>query len=243
MPETTIAPSPRPAAAGDTTDADLRAYREPGYEFDVSELVAAQRDLEAVRPNNDGVRWVYSPGSVSFHATRNVDAPYDRFVQEVDIASVGAMFRAVRDRSTEVVQRDRWGRSRLQIERMAVLAQPGHSAYMARHNLVYSLERMDYWPDEHRAWIRTVHGPTTGKICEDGYLAIRRRPDGGTRIVLLTRQQFPASSLLMLTGLDRCRWLRNRMSVNAFRCFFLRTMSTIEAGYSGPPMALGANRA
>lgn len=237
-----MTPSPAPSSLPDAAEAHLTAYRESGYEFDVSELMAAQRELEAVRPDEGGVRWVYSPGSVSFYASRNVNAPYDRFVQEVDIAAVGTMFRAVRDRTTEVIQRDLRGRPRLQIERLAVLAQPSHSAYMAQRNLVYTLERMDYAPQEHRVWIRTVHGPTTGKICEDGFLAIRRRADGGTRIVLLTRQQFPVSSLLTLAGLDRCSWLKNRMSVNAFRCFFLRTMSTIEAGYTGPQLQLGASR-
>ncbi|MGC1207324.1 MAG: hypothetical protein WA880_05150 [Ornithinimicrobium sp.] len=235
-----MAPSPAAPALPDVADADLTAYREPGFEFDVSELMEAQRELEAVRPDDDGVRWVYTPGSVSFYASHNIDAPYDSFVEAVDIAAVGAMFRAVRDSSTEVIQRDPRGRARLQIERMAVLAQPSHSTYMARHNLVYTLERMDYAPHEQRAWIRTVHGPATGKVCEDGFLAIRRRNDGGTRVALLTRQQFPTSSLLMLSGLDRWSWLKNRLSVNAFRCFFLRTMSTIEAGYAGPQLRLGA---
>ncbi len=236
-----MAPSPAPPSLpDDAVEADLRAYREPGYEFDVSELMAAQRDLEAVRPDGDGVRWVYTPGSVSFHASHNIDAPYNTFVEAVDIAAVGTMFRAVRDCKTEVIQRDLNGRSRLQIERMAVLAQPSHSAYMAKRNLVYTLERMDYTTHEQRAWMRTVHGPATGRVCEDGYLAIRRRVDGGTRVALLTRQQFPVSSLLMLSGLDRWSWLKNRLSVNAFRCFFLRTMSTIEAGYAGPQLRLGA---
>ncbi|MGB3827689.1 MAG: hypothetical protein WA962_02850 [Ornithinimicrobium sp.] len=234
----TAKPTGSSALPPETDDADLSAYREPGYEFDVSALVETQRELDAVRPDDGGVRWVYAPGSVAFYAARDIDAPYDSFIQHVDIASVSRMFRGVRGCSTEVLQRDDYGRSRLQIERMAVLAQPSHSAYMAKRNLVYTLERMDYASHEHRAWIRTVHGPVTGEICEDGYLALRRRPDGGVRIALLTRQQFPVSSLLMLAGLDRCAWLKNRLSVNAFRCFFQRTVATIETGYAGPYLRL-----
>ncbi|CAN5581940.1 hypothetical protein BH23ACT6_BH23ACT6_06610 [soil metagenome] len=49
---------------------------------------------------------------------------------------------------------------------------------------------------------------------------------------MLTLRRLSLPSVLVLTDLDRWRWLRT--SVNAFRCHFRRVIGTIESTYSGP---------
>ena len=64
-------------------------------------------------------------------------------------------------------------------ERIAAIAQPNYTAFMGKDELdVYKLEHMEYGPDEQRNWMRTVHSPNGSAVCDDGYLAFVRGPEG-----------------------------------------------------------------
>ena len=219
---------------------NLAEYESPDFVYDTTSLEAVQRRMEAVRPDARGMRYVHSPEVVLFYVERDLAIPYDEFVSRVDISKVGLMFRDVLGITTRVVKRDEHGRSLLQLERIAALAQPNYSAFMGKDELdVYKLEKMDYSHDEQRNWMRTVHSPNRSALCDDGYLAFVRTATGTTRITFLACQHFPMPRLMVLTGVARWAWLKNRLTESAYRRFFDETMDNIVAGYEGRDFRIG----
>jgi len=196
--------------------------------------------LEAVRPDAHGNRWIHGPKEVLYYAERDVDARYEDFVSRVDIARVGLMFRDVLGITTEVLRRDEHGRTTLQLERIAALAQPNYTAFLGKKELdVYKLESLEYSSDHQRNWMRTVHSPNGSALCDDGYLGFVRRADGGTRITFLACQHFPIPRLMELAGVDKVPWMKNLLTEVAYRLFFGVTVKNIVAAYEGTEYRIG----
>ncbi len=101
------------------------------------------------------------------------------------------------------------------------------------------LERLDYVVDEQRIWLRTLHEADGSSLCDEGYVAFRRRPDGGTRIAVLACVYLPMPRLLVATHLQRWEWLKRTLIVRAHRRFFDRTIGNIEATYAGRNFSIG----
>jgi len=218
---------------------DLAEYQSADFHYDTTSLENVKKLLDTVRPNAQGMRWIHKPDVEYFYVERDLDAPYDEFVSRVDISKVGLMFRDVLGITTQVVNRDEAGRTVLQLERIAALAQPNYSAFLGKDELdVYKLERMDYSADEQRNWMRTVHSPNASAVCDDGYLSFVR-VNGGTRITFLACQHFPIPRLMELAHLDRWTWLKNVLTESAYRRFFNATMDNIQAGYEGRDFRIG----
>lgn len=219
---------------------DISTYRSPDFHYDISELQDVWHTLQAVKPDRYNMRYVHGPREVLFYAERDVDGAYDDFVERVDIARVGLMFRDVLGITTEVLRTNEQGRTTLQLERIAALAQPNYTAFMGKKELdVYKLESLEYTPDAQRNWMRTVHSPNGSAICDDGYLGFVRREDGGTRITFLACQHFPIPRLMELMGMHRMPWLKKVLTVVAYRLFFGKTVKNIEAAYAGRNYRIG----
>lgn len=220
---------------------DLSEYAAPGYVYDTNSLARIQRLMQALPADARGMRWIHEGESVLFYVEHDLEIPYDEFVSRVDIAHVGLLFRDVLGITTDVLARDEQGRSTLQMERIAALAQPNYTAFMGKDELdVYKLERLDYGPDEQRNWMRTVHSPNGSAVCDDGYLAFGRH-DGGrrTQIRFLACQQFPIPPVMALLRMDRWRWLRRVLTQSAYRRFYGQTMDNLQAVYEGRDHRVG----
>jgi hypothetical protein len=219
---------------------DLAEYQASDFVYDTTSLDRVQRLIDEVPADSRGMRWVHDGEAVLFYVEHDLDAPYDEFVSRVDISHVGFTFRDVLGITTEVVRRDDEGRSTLQLERIAALAQPNYTAFMGKDELdVYKLERIDYGPDEQRNWMRTVHSPNASAVCDDGYLAFVRGPSGGTTIKFLACQQFPVPPLMKLLRMDRWKWLRRQLTESAYRRFYGTTMKNLMASYHGIDFRVG----
>ncbi|MGB6003779.1 MAG: hypothetical protein WBG36_04065 [Ornithinimicrobium sp.] len=96
--------------------------------------------------------------------------------------------------------------------------------------------RFDRSADEHRIWTHTRLTDDVTKVAEQGYFAIRRRPDGGVRVAMLTSRCLPSAAARPLIGHHRWRWLRAQVNARGFRCIFRRTIGTVESLYAGPPL-------
>jgi hypothetical protein len=220
---------------------DLAPYRDETFRYDTSSAPQILDRVKHVRMNNEGMRWVYKDDGAYFHAVHDLDVPYDEFVRHVDIARVGDCFRDVLGIHTHVLRRDEQGRSLLQVERIAALPQPNYAAFLGKDELdVYKLEAMTYGPDEVRNWMRTVCSPNASTRADDGYMAFRRRADGGgTHIEFVANQSFPLPRVMVLLRLDRWVWYRNFLTRHAYRRFWHETLANMLARYEGRTFAVG----
>ncbi|MGB5953581.1 MAG: hypothetical protein WBG57_13825 [Ornithinimicrobium sp.] len=100
------------------------------------------------------------------------------------------------------------------------------------------VRRVDHSADERRVWtVRTPSQQTAG-VGDQGYVAVRRRPDGGVRVAMLSMRNLRLPSSLSWAGLDQWPWLRTRLAISDFRCVFRHTIGRLEAIYAGPDLSL-----
>ena len=219
---------------------DISEFRSPEFHYDTTDLENVWQQLRVIPADRHGMRYIHGPKEVLYYAERDLDAQYDDFVSRVDIAHVGLMFRDVLGITTEVLGRNDEGRTTLQLERIAALAQPNYTSFFGKKELdVYKLESLEYGLDAQRNWMRTAHSPNDSAICDDGYLGFVRRDDGGTRITFLACQHFPIPRLMELAGVHRIPWLKNQLTEVAYRLFFGRTVKNIVAAYDGRAYRVG----
>lgn len=224
---------------------DLEQYRSPSYKYDPTSALEVLAMLQKLPINKEGMRWVDKEDGAYFYGVRDLDIPYDDMVKKVDISRVGDCFRDVLGINTQVLHRDEQGRSLLQVERIAALAQPNYTAFLGKDELdVYKLEWMEYGKDEVRNWMRTVCSPNSSTSADDGYLAFQRI-DGGkrTRIEFVANQSFPLPRVMVALGLNRWVWFRTFLTRNAYRVFWRETVENIIHRYHGIDFALGRPRA
>jgi hypothetical protein len=219
---------------------DISRFRSPDFRYDTTDLQKVRDRLSEVPADRHGMRYIHGPQEVLYYAERDLDAPYDEFVARVDIARVGLMFRDVLGITTEVLRHNEQGRTTLQLERIAALAQPNYTAFFGKKELdVYKLESLEYGPDAQRNWMRTANSPNGSALCDDGYLGFVRRDDGGTRITFLACQHFPIPRLMELAGVNKIPWLKNLLTEVAYRLFFGATFKNIVAAYDGRDYRIG----
>jgi hypothetical protein len=223
---------------------DLAPYRDPAFKYDTRSAVQIFDRLKSARMNKENMRWTYKEDGAYFHATHDLDIPYDDFVRRVDISRVGDCFRDVIGINTQVLQRDEHGRSLLQVERIAALQQPNYAAFLGKDELdVYKLEAMTYEPDEVRNWMRTVCSPNASTRADDGYMAFQRRANGaGTRVEFLANQSFPLPRVMVALQLHRIVWFRNFLTRCAYRRFWGETLANMVTRYEGREFAIGRPR-
>jgi hypothetical protein len=220
---------------------NLEGYRSVDFRYDTSSAEEVLTRLQSVPVNREGMRWISKEDGALFYAVRHLELPYDEFVRRVDISRVGDCFRDVLGINTQVLHRNTAGRSILQVERIAALAQPNYAAFLGKDELdTYKLEWIEYSPDEERNWMRTVCSPNGSTLLDDGYMAFCRLPHGsGTKIEFVVNQSFPLPRLLVLFRVTRWAWLRNFLTKRAYRNFWRETEKNLLARYEGKAVWIG----
>lgn len=220
---------------------DVGQFLSPDYEYDSSAAELAAVALRDVPADSQGRKRIHLDDGVQFSAVQDVDIPFDELVQRVDISRVGDCFRDVLGITTQVLHRDDSGRPLLQLERIAALAQPNYTSFLGKDELdVYKLERIEYRPDEHRNWMRTVCSPNASTSADESFMAFRRLPDPShSQIEFVAHQTFPRPRIMVATGLNR--WPRFVVTVteSAYRRFWQDTLGNILARYEGKSVAVG----
>lgn len=220
---------------------DVSPFLAPDFQYDASAAERAFERLQEVPLDAQGLKWIHLDDGALFYAVRDVDIPFDEFVQRVDISRVGDCFRDVLGITTQVLHRDDAGRPLLQLERIAALAQPNYTAFLGKDELdVYKLERIEYGPDEQRNWMRTVCSPNASTAADESYMAFRRLPGTGrTRIEFVAHQSFPRPRIMVLTRLNRWPWFVVTVTEAAYRDFWQDTLGNILRRYQGRAVAIG----
>jgi hypothetical protein len=218
---------------------DLTEYRSAEFRYDTQSALRVRKQLDDVPITRDGLKWIHEQDDILFYAERTLDIPFDDFVSHVDISRVGDCFRDVLGINTQVLHRDEQGRPLLQVERIAALAQPNYTAFLGKDELdVYKLEWMEYLPDGHRNWMRTVCSPNGSTRIDDGCLAAIRMP-GATRLEFAVHQSFPWPRFMVSTGLVHRDWFRIPVVESAYRRFWNTTVDNLVARYHGHEIGIG----
>ena len=219
---------------------DLSAYRAADYEA-VEDLLRPLVDqVDALPVTGDALRWQHLDGSVLFEVTRTVNAPYEKWVERVDVSQAIRLMADYLGGRAVVVARDRLGRPVRQAERNLYLPQPNYVAFAGGQLIdVCKLEVIRYHRDSREIWWQTVHSPNGSADYDDGTVEFADVGAGRTRIRIRGRQRFTLPLFWAVLDIDRAPGLRDVLTTDAYNRFFTATLDNLEACYEGRPFQIG----
>jgi uncharacterized protein (DUF362 family) len=213
----------------------------PGHAFDdlVRELELLEPVAGAAPQASDDLRWRYVGEAVVFNYTRSLPVAYDLFVRRVDIARTIQFMNDYLGGVLIPLAHDEAGRPVRQAERNIYLPQPNYMVlYEGKPIDVSKLEVVNYAPDRHRLYWKTIFSDNGSALHDDG-IASFERVAGGTRVTIMGRQQFALPPFWQVFDLDLMPELKSVLVTHAYRIFFDRTMANFEALVEGRDVRLG----
>jgi len=220
-------------------DLDLGAYDPADYDDVVKYLAPLEQLVQAVPPDENGLRWRYIDGSVLFHYARVLPIDFDDFVGVVPVRKAITWMNDYIGGHTVAVTRDRRGRVTRQAERNVYLPQPNWLVLYGGTVIdVAKLESIRYGEDEHKIVWRTVHSSNDSATHDDGSVRFARVPDG-TEITVVARQLFRLPAFWQMVNLDRFPEVKNRLVADGYYKFFDRTIDNFARAYTGEEVQIG----
>ncbi len=220
----------------DPASYDEAAYRSiPAYLASFGQLLT--------EPAQDGLRWTYLDGSVVFEISRLVEAPYDEFVERVDISRGISLMADYLGGRGVVLERDEDGRPIRQAERNLYLPQPNYLASWGGLPIdVCKIELVEYADDLRRLSWRTVASPNGSAEYDDGALTFAAAPGDRTKVTVMGRQLFTLPAFWRAVDLDRFPEVKAPLVADAYRRFFTATFDNLEACFEGRDHRIGRER-
>jgi hypothetical protein len=218
---------------------DPAGYDEAEYES-IPAYLAAFEQLLAGHPPDDGLEWTYLDGSVVFEISRLLEAPYDEFVERVDISRGISLMADYLGGRVVPIKQDELGRPILQAERNLYLPQPNYLASWGGLPIdVCKIELVEYGDDMQRLSWRTVASPNGSATYDDGALTFAAAPGERTRVTVMGRQLFTLPAFWQAVDLDRFPELKAPLVEDAYRRFFTATFDNLEACFEGREHRIG----
>jgi hypothetical protein len=219
---------------------NLSAYTARDFEAAELSLRPLLRLLDGLPIDRDGLRWMHIDGAVVFEASRIVLADYESWVARVDVSRAISMMADYLGGRTVVVARDPLGRTTRQAERNIYLPQPNYIAFSGGQVIdVCKLSVVRHRADSCAIWWRTVRSPNRSALHDDGTVEFSAADGGRTKVVIRGRQQFALPAAMQSIDLDLAPDVRNALTQDAYRRFFLTTLDNFEACYEGRDFAIG----
>jgi hypothetical protein len=219
---------------------ELGEYTETDYRGIADYLAPLERLLDGLRPTDGSMRWRYLDSSVLFEVSRVLEAPYDQFVERVDVSQgISLMADYLGGRVVPVGQDDQ-GRPTMQAERNIYLAQPNYLAFWGGKPIdVCKIELIEYGPRSQRLMWRTIASPNGSAAFDDGSLTFVAEGQDRTRVTVRGRQLFTLPPFWQAVDLDRFPAIKNPLVEDAYRRFFTATFDNLEACYEGRDFRIG----
>jgi hypothetical protein len=219
---------------------ELGKYSARDYETAESGLRPLLQLIEGLPFDSDDLRWTHIGGAVVFEATRVVHAPYDLWIERVDVSKAISMMSDYLGGRIITVAHDKQGRPTRQAERNIYLPQPNYIAFSGGQIIdVCKLSVIRHRVDSCAIWWRTVRSPNHSAVYDDGTVAFSDNGDGRTRVVIRGRQEFTLPPSMKSFDLDLTPDVRDSLTQDAYRRFFLTTLDNFEACYEGRDFAIG----
>lgn len=198
----------------------------------------------ALPTGDDGLGWRRVDGAVVFEVTRTVRAPYEQWVERVDVSEGISLMADYLGGRRVVRSRDEQGRPVHQAERNVYLPQPNYLALSGGVGVdVVKLQVVRRGPDAVALWWRTVASPNGSADLDDGVLEFSRVGPDRTRLSVAGRQRFTVPLLWQVIDLSRYPELHDALTTDAYRQFFTTTFDNLVARYEGRPFAIGRESA
>jgi hypothetical protein len=219
---------------------DLSSYGPSEYEAVVGYIEELEALLNRTAPDASGLRWRYLEGSVLFAFSRVIAAPFEDFVERVDISKAVQYMRDYIGGSWVPVARDELGRVTYQAERSMYLAQPNYLAWVEGKGLdVTKLDFIRYEEKRYKIYWRAVGSENGSVEFDDGSVVFEDLGDEGVRVSVMARQKFTRPPLLDALHLDENPTLLDAIVSSEYRNFFRATMNNYEAQYEGRDFRVG----
>lgn len=215
-----------------------------GEDFESIEdyILPLQAILTHTPPDPNGLRRRYIDGSVIFEYYRIIPAPYDSFIQRVDICGAVQLMYDNIGGARAVVKTDRQGRPVYQAERDVYLPQPNWMVlFGGKHIDVDKLEVIRYGKNRQQNFWRTVHSANQSAEYDDGVVTFEKDP-GGTRVTIVARQKFALPLFWQVFNMDYLPDVKEALVSDAYIRFFSRTMANFEAAAEGRAPFIGKTR-
>ena len=205
----------------------------------VPDVLAPFEALLGDEAQSEELRWIMVDGAVVFTVSQVLQAPFDLFVERVDVArGISLMADYVGGRVVEVAH-DELGRPTRQAERNIYLPEPNYLAFWGGLPIdVCKIELVEYADDHHRLSWRTVMSPNGSATYDDGSLTFAAEGDC-TRVTVLGRQLFTLPPFWQAVDLDRFPDLKAPLVEDAYRRFFAATFHNLEACFEGRDHRIG----
>jgi uncharacterized protein (DUF362 family) len=186
-----------------------------------------------------GLRWRELGGAVLFSYSRTLPINFELFVQRVDVARTIQYMNDYLGGVVVPLEYDSSGRPVRQAERNLYLPQPNYLVlYHGKPIDVTKLEVVEYLPDRHRLYWKTVHSENASASFDDGVATFSRTPEG-TEVTITGRQLFTLPSFLQILDLSLVAEFKAALVTHAYRTFFDRTTANFEALVEGREIRLG----
>lgn len=221
---------------------DPDAFAPSAYRSIVPELVGLEQLLDGAEEHSHRLRWRYLDEAVLFDYRRDLPIDFDEFVATVDVARTISYMNDYLGGVVVELQHDSDGRSIRQAERNLYLPQPNYLALSGGQPIdVCKLEIVEYGPDQHRLYWKTIASLNDSADYDDGIVTFDRTSTG-TAITIFGRQLFTLPPLWAAIDLGLAPSLKAHLVTDAYATFFDRTLANLEALVEGRDIRIGKPR-
>jgi uncharacterized protein (DUF362 family) len=218
---------------------DVASLDHAAFDELVDELVRLEPIVASAPVMSEGLRWRYVEGAVVFRYDRTLPIDFDNFVRRVDVARTIEFMNDYLGGVVVPIAHDAAGRPVTQAERNIYLPQPNYLVlYQGQPIDVSKLEVVEYHPDRHRLYWKTIHSENGSAVCDDGIATFARTTDG-TCISITGRQLFTLPLFWQVFDLNLVLDVKSVLVTHAYRTFFDRTLANFEALVEGREIRLG----
>ena len=213
------------------------------YDDTVGIVEGRVRVLDGVPPDARGFRFRTVGGHIHFGAQRTLSVPFDAFVDRVDVSAAIRYMNDYVGGSWVALTRDAAGRPLRQAERNVYLPQPNWIGVFGGEPIdVEKLERVDYGPDRHAIWWRTVRSPNGSADSDDGAVTFLRTQADEVEVRIFARQRFRLPPAVAAARVERWPRVHGELVSEAYGRFFEGTLANLRSAFAGEPYRIGRPR-
>lgn len=221
-------------------DLDLSSLELADYEAVIGYIEPLEDLIQQTPPDKNGLRWRYLDGSVLFKFARVIEAPFEAFVQRVDISRSIQFMKDYIGGCDVAIARDARGRVTHQAERNIYLPQPNYLVlYGGKVIDVAKLEYIRYETESQKIFWRTVKSSNQSAEFDDGSVTFTKIGEHQTLVTIVARQKFTLPLFWQAVNLDLNPPVKNFLVSDAYYTYFNDTLNNFEAQYEGREFRIG----
>jgi uncharacterized protein (DUF362 family) len=218
---------------------DTDALPDDAFDALVEELRTLEPVALAAAKVSEELRWRYVEGAVVFSYRQYLPIDFTLFTRQVDVARTIQFMNDYLGGVVLPLVHDASGRPIRQAERNIYLPQPNYLVlYQGKPIDVSKLEVVEYAPECHRLYWKTIASENASATYDDG-IATFERAEGGTRVTFIGRQQFTLPLFWQVFDLDLIPEVKSHLVTHAYQTFFDRTLANFEALVEGREIRIG----